>query len=293
MTKNRLRIAEIALAVIGLFSFIFGIAKGAIEMLSLATTVSNLYQSGSQEQKIAVWLISWPWWAYLSLTALVVVCLAAISITANIRNNSSVAGSSERELRSALAAATKAKETAEKQRDEALVKLSAPPEPPGGWLPFKAQTPLEDKGNTAVHLRDDSRMQTMMLCQGGFRTIHWRGLQLRIDHLGLMNRMSGDYGHAARLKVVLQSEKGFQHQLATGGSIIRDQEQHVFIVPQDQHNVFFWNGAERSISHFGLHGDKYDHGVAFALRVVTINFMNTEIRIEGYFADWDIEGAQK
>lgn len=192
----------------------------------------------------------------------------------------------QRNLERALAVALSEKETAEKQRDDAFLRLNAPVDPPGGYYPYTESAPLADTGETAIHVTSDTREQTFSLRRGGFRTIHWSGLQLRVDHLGLMQRQSGNYGYASRIKAVLQTERGYQLRIAAAADVLRDQETSVFIMPPDE-NMISWATGDRSICHFSIQEEGgHKRSVAFTIRVTRINSLSSELRLEGYFDDW-------
>lgn len=285
---NLLSLAKPLLYIIGIASLVLGLIKRSIDVLALAATIKNLSQSGSTEQKIIAWLISGPWWAYLVVTLAVVIGLVVISVasTRSPKSESPLPQPQQGDIERALAAALAAKKTAEAQRDDALLKLNKPAEPPGGYYPYSEQAPLADTGGTAIHVAIDTREQTFALRHGGFRTIHWSGLQLRIDHLGLMQRQSGNYGYAARIKAVLQTEGGYQLRIAAAADVFREQDASVFIVPLDE-NMIPWATGDRSICHFSIQeeGD-HRHSVAFTMRVTRINSLTSELRIECYFDDW-------
>jgi hypothetical protein len=284
-----LSLATPLLYIIGIASLVLGLIKRSIDVLALAATIKNLSQSGSTEQKIIAWPISGPWWAYLVVTLAVVVGLVVISVASTTRApgaESPPTQPQQGDLERALAAALVAKKTAEAQRDDALQKLNKPAEPPGGYYPYSEQAPLADTGETAIHVTDDTREQTFALRHGGFRTIHWSGLQLRIDHLGLMQRQSGNYGYAARIKAVLQTERGYQLRIAAAADVFREQDASVFIIALDE-NMISWTTGDRSICHFSIQEEGDDkRSVAFTMRVTRINSSTSELRVEGYFDDW-------
>ena len=116
--------------------------------------------------------------------------------------------------------------------------------------------------------------------------MHWSGLQLRIDHLGLMQRQSVNHGYAARLKAVLQTEGGYQLRIAATADVFREQDASVFVIALDE-NVNPFTTGDRSICHFSIQedGDR-KRSLAFTMRVTRLNSLTSELRPEGYFDDW-------